>query len=91
MAPNDASVRAFNRLTDMKHLKAAFFPYGVGPLSSDVLRGKLYRVGVTAQPGDFIHPPGLSQLIPPHPTRAQPQPQCQNANRPLFLQVREEW
>ena len=31
MAPNDASVRAFNHLTDMKHLKAAFFHTGWGP------------------------------------------------------------
>jgi hypothetical protein len=43
MAPNDASVRALNRLTDMKHLEAAFFHTGSGALSSGpvILRGKL--------------------------------------------------
>src|SRR6266566_8980464 len=50
---NDASVRALNHLTNMKHLKAAFFHMGSGALSSVILRGKI--VWLSNQSSGLIH------------------------------------
>jgi hypothetical protein len=39
ITPNEASVRALSRLTDMKHINAAFFQTESGALSLVILRG----------------------------------------------------
>jgi hypothetical protein len=49
-APNDASVRAHNRLTDMEHLKVAFSNTGGEPYHT------AWRTRRTEQAGGFIRP-----------------------------------
>lgn len=60
IAPNDASVRALNRLTDMKHLKAAFFHTGPYLQSYCVANSS---DGATK----WLYPSPFSQLFPPYP------------------------
>ena len=73
-APNDASVRAHNRLTDMEHLKVAFSNTGGEPYHT------AWRTRRTEQAGGFIRP-----TPSPNPT---PPTKSENANRALVLSVK---
>jgi hypothetical protein len=54
-APNDASVRAHNRLTDMEHLKVAFSNTGGWPYHT------AWRTRRTEQAGGFIPQPNPTE------------------------------
>ena len=73
-APNDASVRAHNRLTDMEHLKVAFSNTGGKPYHT------AWRTRRTEQANGFIRP--TSNLAPTQQIAKT------NANRVLVPSVK---